>query len=465
MQSVFVISSAGDRLMPTNPVRARKLLKQNKAKIYKYRPFTIILLERKSGDIQEIEYKCDTGYQHIGISICSKTKEYVNEQRDLLLDETERHNNSRKYRKTRRNHLRYRKARWNNRKSLITKDKYAPSIRNKRDIHINLFKMYCGVMPISIAIFEMGQFDTQVLKAIAENKPLPQGSSYQHGEQYGYATLREAVFSRDNYKCVCCGKSAIKDKVILRIHHLGYRNNDRTNRMSNLATVCINCHTAKNHKPGGKLYDLKPKLCNFKGATYMSSVRFNMFDKLKEISPNVTYHMTYGAATKLARKTLNIKKSHSNDAYCMGEFHPKHRCDFRLYKKRRRNNRVLCKFYDAKYIDVRDGSIKTGSQLSCGRTNRSELRNSDKNLRIYRCGKISKGRYAIRKQRYNIQAGDIILYNGDKYICHGMMSGGKRILLASAKESPTGKATTAAPNKVTRLKMCSGWCTTKLISS
>ena len=94
--------------------------------------------------------------------------------------------------------------------------------------------------------------------------------------------------------------------------------------------------------------------------------------------------MTYGALTKLKRKNCNIKKSHSNDAYCMGEFHPKHRNDFRHYQKLRRNNRILSKFYDAKYIDIRDDSIKSGKQIGCNRTNRRELRNSDKNERIYR---------------------------------------------------------------------------------
>ena len=41
--------------------------------------------------------------------------------------------------------------------------------------------------------------------------------------------------------------------------------------------------------------------------------------------------------------------------------------------------------------------------------------------------------------------------------CHGMMSGGKSILLLSAKESPTGKAITASPKKVKLLYHVSGW--------
>ena len=89
MGSVAVISASGKKLMPTSPYRARKLLKSNRAVIFKYRPiFTIKLVDREDGYTQPIEQKCDTGYEHIGISICSKKKEYVNEQRDLLKDET-----------------------------------------------------------------------------------------------------------------------------------------------------------------------------------------------------------------------------------------------------------------------------------------------------------------------------------------------------------------------------------------
>ena len=380
MDTVAVINASGKKLMPTNSYRARRLLKSKRAVIYRYRPvFTIKLVDRTNGYTQPIEYKCDTGYQNIGISICSDTKEFVNEQRDLLKDEVKRHSDSRKYRRTRRNRLRYRKARWDNRRGMISRDGFAPSIRNKRDVHVRLYKEYYKVFPITKAVFEMGQFDTQVLKAVEAGLPVPAGTDYQQGEQYGYATLREAVFARDSYTCICCGKLAVRDGVKLRIHHIGYLSGDRSNRMANLGSVCENCHTSKNHKPGGKLYNLKPELKTFKGAAFMTTVRYSMVKQFKVATPDVDIRVTYGAATKLARKELNVKKTHSNDAYCMGEFHPKHRSDFKHYKKCRRNNRVLSRFYDAKYMDLRNSSIKKGSQLACGRTNRRIPRHTELN--------------------------------------------------------------------------------------
>ena len=92
----------------------------------------------------------------------------------MLKDETERHDDCLKYRRTRRNDLGYRKPRFNNRKGLITKDGFAPSIRNKRDTHVRLYEEYSKVLPITKAVFEMGQFDTQVLKAIEATEPIRQ---------------------------------------------------------------------------------------------------------------------------------------------------------------------------------------------------------------------------------------------------------------------------------------------------
>lgn len=430
---VCVISNTGSRLMPTNEYKARKLLNSGKAVIYKYKPFTIKLTQRADGSTQPVEYKCDTGYQNIGVSICSEKHEFVHNEYKLLTDEPERHNDCRKYRRTRRNRLRYRKARWSNRKSILSTDGFAPSIRNKRNIHIKLFEMYSTVIPITSAVFEMGQFDTQLLKAIEEGKPLPEGTDYQHGERYGIATLREAVFSRDNYTCFCCKLSAIKDKAVLHVHHTGFWKGDRTNRLANLATVCEKCHTPKNHKQGGKLYGLEPKLKAFKGATFMTMVRYDMFAKLKAVAPDVEFCMTYGALTKLKRKSLGLKKTHANDAYAMGELHPEHKAKVICYRKLRRNNRILCKFYDAKYIDTRDGSTKSGARLGCNRTNRRELRNSDKNEHIYRGQRISKGRVSVRRQYYSYRPYDKVFVDGTWYTVKGVQNNGTYVALQGFK--------------------------------
>lgn len=169
---VAVISNSGKKLMPTSNYKARKLLKKKRAIIYKYNPiFTIKLIDRNDGYTQPIEYASDTGYLYVGVSIKSTKHEYVDAEYQLLKDEVERHNDKLKYRRTRRNRLRYRKPRFDNRKRV--NEWLAPSIKNKVNVQTKLFEDYKKVIPITNTTFEMGKFDTQVLKAIEEGKPLP----------------------------------------------------------------------------------------------------------------------------------------------------------------------------------------------------------------------------------------------------------------------------------------------------
>ena len=429
--SVAVISNIGERLMPTSEYRARKLLKSGKAVKCSYHPFTIQLTERKAGDVQPIELCMDTGYIHIGISVKSEKHEYLAEQIDTLTNERTRHDACRMYRRQRRGRKRYRQPQFNNRKR--DKGWIAPSLEHKKDIHIQAISRINKVMPLTDITMEMGNFDTQVLRAKEEGKPLPQGADYQHGERYGTATLREAVFSRDNYKCQCCGRT-ISDGAILHVHHIKYRSHGGTNSMVNLATVCDKCHTPKNHKPGGKLYNWKPKLPDFKGATFMTTIRWQLYNEVKSLFPDINVHITYGAATKEQRRELNIDKSHVNDAFAMGKFHPKHRTNAALYKKKRRNNRCLEKFYDAKYIDSRDGSKRTGQELFNGRINRNHKKDSE-NLHRYRLQKITAGKRTVRKRHYNIQPHDIVMYENRKRETSGCQSNGTRVILLSDKKS------------------------------
>ena len=393
--SVAVMSKTSMRLMPTSEYRARKLLKSKKATVYGYHPFTIQLTERETGDVQPVELCMDTGYLHIGMSVKSKKHEYLGVQIDTLTDEKQKHDACRMYRRQRRSRKRYRQSRFNNRKR--SDGWIAPSLEHKKDIHIQTISRICNAIPITNITLEMGNFDTQVLKALKKNRPLPQGTDYQHGERYGIATLREAVFARDKYTCQCCRRT-IADGAILHVHHIIYRSRGGTNRMSNLATVCDRCHTPANHKPGGKLYNWKPKLASFKG------------------------------------RAFDITKSHVNDAFVMGQFHPKHRSRPVCYKKKRRNNRCLEKFYDAKYIDSRDGKKRSGQELFNGRINRNHKKDSE-NLHQYRQQKVSSGRRTIRKQHYSIQPHDIVVFNRQQFETSGCHCNGARAILLPQKKS------------------------------
>ena len=434
MNDVFVIALDGTKLMPTNRVKARKLLRKRKAIIYKHSPFTIQLTYESEKNVQSIEFCEDTGSVSIGVSIKSEKHEYVHAQYDHLKDETERHNDQRMYRRTRRNRKRYRKPRFDNRKK---PEKWlAPTVEHKKDNHTRIFEMFYEVCPITKAVFETGQFDPAAMQALEETGEILEGAEYQHGKRYGLANLREAVFTRDHYRCRICGKG-VEDGVILHAHHIRHRSEGGTDRINNLLTVCSKCHTPRNHKPGGKLYGLKPITGTFKDATFMNIVRWAIINEIRDKHPDVEVKNTYGSYTKAVRRELGqLEKTHANDAYAMGEFHPKHRTETLHWQKTRRNNRILSKFYDAKYVDIRDGSIKKGTAIGCNRTNRSVPRNNLNNERVFRGSKVSKGRESIRRKRSEYQPGDMVRYMGKNLAVHGSHCNGTRVILENKKSVP-----------------------------
>lgn len=177
--------------MPTSAYRARKLLKKGRAVIFKYRPyFTIQLVDRADGEVQEVEYKSDTGSVHVGISVCTEKKELLSEQRDLLENEPEHHNDRKKNRRTRRNRKRYRKPRFDNRKKKPQEghEKWLPpTLLHKMEVQVRLFREFCRVVPVTSACFEMGKFDTQALKAVSKGGTrtgrgrIPEGGTLWHG--------------------------------------------------------------------------------------------------------------------------------------------------------------------------------------------------------------------------------------------------------------------------------------------
>ena len=444
----YVLAADGSPLMPTyNIKKVRHMLKDGRAVIAGHKPgFTIRLTyalpDQKVSHTQKVELCEDTGYQHIGVSVKSKKHEYVHLQVDTLADEKNHHDAQRKYRHNRRNRLRYREPRFNNRKHSKKPGWIAPSLQHKADIHVRLVSTFQKVLPICDVYLEVGTFDTQALEAKEKGLPIPEGADYQHGIRYGIATLREAVFYRDGYQCQCCGKG-IEDGRILRVHHIGYWKtpSDHTDRMGNLITVCTKCHTAANHKKGGKLFGWQPKIKSLAGAAFMNTVRWKIVNAVRDTNPDMSVHTTYGTYTKLSRRDHSITKTHANDAYCMGEFQPKHRSREQLLKKKRRNNRVLSRFYDAKYIDSRDGVEKSGSNLSCGRTNRSEPRNGEKNLRIFHGKKVSKGRISVRRQHYLIQPGTVVRYGKQKIAVIGTHGNGTKVRLTTKKNVSPKKVT------------------------
>lgn len=299
---VFVFNMRGDPLMPCTQKKARILLKEGKAVIYKYDPFTIQLTYATGETKQDCHIGIDTGSKHIGMAITSENKVLFKGEIELRQDVKSNIDTKHIYRRSRRNRkTRYRQPRFLNRKR---SDKWLPpSLQNRVDHTFHWIDTFCSLVSDPILHIEVGKFDTA--KMI---NPEINGVDYQHGQTYGFFEERYFVFARDNYTCQCCGKS--KDKI-LQTHHIIYRSNGGTDRVDNLITVCTDCHTSKNHQKGGILYkwqEQHKKVKQYKEPPFMNAIRKRIFARY----PNA--HTTYGSETTPHRKELGLEKTHYNDA-------------------------------------------------------------------------------------------------------------------------------------------------------
>lgn len=376
---VYVLNKQGKPLMPCKEAKARKLLKQNKAKIVKYEPFTIQLLFDCENQTQEVNLGIDAGSKHIGVSATTEKQVLYEADVELRNDIVDKLSSRRAARRTRRNRLRYRPARFNNRVHSKHKGWLAPSVEQKINSHIQVIKRLYAILPITKLIVETAQFDIQKI-----NNPEISGKEYQQGEQLGFWNVRAYVLFRDHHECQCChGKS--KDNV-LNVHHIESRKTGG-NAPNNLITLCETCHKAY-HK--GEI-ELKLKRgTNYRGAAFMGIMRKTLFSRLRALYPNVCE--TYGYITKNARIENKLPKEHYIDARCISGNPKAKSLDYYIYQKCvRRQNRQIHKNNFLK------GGYKKNNQLIgevCGFKLFDTVKYQKKKYFVF--GKRKSGRFDIR---------------------------------------------------------------------
>lgn len=177
--------------MPTERCgKIRRMLKVGLAKVIKRCPFTIQLNYETTNHVQEVILGVDTGSKTIGLSATTKTKELFASNvalRDNIVDLLSTRRELRRARRCRK--IRYRKARFNNRKR---NDKWlAPSVRQKVQTHLSVIGNIHKILPIRKIVVEVASFDIQKIK----NHSI-QGKEYQQGEQLGFWNVREYVLFR-----------------------------------------------------------------------------------------------------------------------------------------------------------------------------------------------------------------------------------------------------------------------------
>lgn len=287
---VYVLNQDSKPLMPCGPAKARRLLREQQARVVKRTPFTIQLLYGSSGYKQPITLGVDAGYKIIGLSAVTEKKEVFSGELQLRNDIVELLSVRKCLRAQRRDRkTRYRKVRSLNRVSMKKAGWIAPSIKYKIETHERIINKIHEILPVTKIIVEVFSF----------NKNLNVFDKY---------NIRAYVLHRDNHRCR--GRSGCKSKI-LQVHHIESRKTGG-NAANNLLTLCKDCHAAYHN--GSLKLNLK-RGTSVKDMAFMNFMRHRLYKYLESCYNSVT--LTYGYLTKNLRIESGLEKSHRNDALCI----------------------------------------------------------------------------------------------------------------------------------------------------
>src|SRR5438034_6204852 len=172
----------------------------------------------------------DKGSRVTGIACVGKEEILLSGEIHHRLDVKEKMENRRAHRRSRRNRKWYRPKRFSNRSSSKRSGRLPPSIKTNVEEVIRVIKFL--PLPISSIVIEDVQVDIARL-----NNPTLKGSQYQDPTRLD-ENLRIACLMRDGYTCQQCRKRHVR----LHAHHLLFHSQGGKNTLSNLLTLCEQCH-------------------------------------------------------------------------------------------------------------------------------------------------------------------------------------------------------------------------------
>ena len=195
---VLVLDPNKQPLTPIHPAKARLLLNQEKAAVFRCYPFTIILKEVVKETPKPITLKIDPGSKVTGLALVQGNQviwgaelTHRGQQIKDALTSRRQLRRSRRGRKTR-----YRQPRFLNR----TRQKgwLAPSLQHRVQTTLTWVKRLIKLVPIDSIAVELVKFDLQ-----KQENPEINGLEYQHGILFGW-DVREYLLTKFNRTCQYC---------------------------------------------------------------------------------------------------------------------------------------------------------------------------------------------------------------------------------------------------------------------
>ncbi|WP_414527792.1 RNA-guided endonuclease IscB [Nodularia chucula] len=322
MSKTFVLDTEKTPLDPVHPAKARQLLRNGKAAIFRRFPFTIILKEsRPDSTVSPLRLKIDPGAKTTGIALVNDSNGeviFAAELKHRGFSIRDALTSRRQLRRSRRNRqTRYRQPRFLNRTR--PQGWLAPSLQSRiENIKTWVNKLH-KLAPIAAISQELVRFDMQLMR-----NPDIQGKEYQQGTLAGYE-IREYLLDKWGRQCIYCG---IKD-VPLQIEHIHPRAKGGSNSITNLTLSCEKCNIKKGTKdirdflkkdPLKLEKILKQAKKPLADAASVNTTRFALLEILK--ATGLPVETGSGGLTKFNRKQQNLDKTHWLDAACVGKSTP-----------------------------------------------------------------------------------------------------------------------------------------------
>ena len=318
LNSVFVLDTTKKPMTPCSTARARQLLRDKKAAVWRRVPFTIILkVAMPDAIVKPLTIKIDPGSKETGLVLVDKDNRVMfaaelthrgSEIKASLLSR-------RSLRSGRRSrNTRYRAVRFNNRARV--KGWLPPSLDHRIQTTmtwVNRFQRWASIEGIAV---ERVKFDMQHM-----TNPDISGAEYQQGTLAGY-TVREYLLEKWGRHCVYCDK----DKVPLQVEHVIPKAKRGSNNISNLTISCGPCNKDKGVLDVADFLAKKPLVLKrilaqlkkpLSDAAAVNATRNKLFVSL--LNTGLPVETGTGAQTKFNRIRLDYPKAHWIDAACVGE--------------------------------------------------------------------------------------------------------------------------------------------------
>lgn len=327
---VLVLDTNRVPLMPCHPARARQLLMDKKAAVYRRYPFTIILRDHVGGGVQHIDIKIDPGTKYTGMALVALFDRgprciyglHIKHRGVVVRQSMAQRAASRRTRRSRA--LRYRPARFSNRTRPL--GWVPPSIESRVSNVTTWVRRLLGVTPADKVYFEVTKFDTTALSKISDD---------QYSTDARIRTqMRHYLLHIHSGVCQYC-RGATRDRY-MEWEHIIPRSKGGTNALSNATLSCRSCNYAKGTllitewlmqlrdrkdpvsiaRCAGILRVMTVARRSIRDASIMNWTRYIIVDRIRDLGIEVVECPAW--ETAYHRHVGQYVKTHWVDAACIG---------------------------------------------------------------------------------------------------------------------------------------------------